>query len=213
VGAAQLALKIGRDTLRSYFLNFGFGSKTEIDLAGEEIGLVKGLRDWRQIDLANAGFGQGIGVTAIQMTSAYAAIANGGILMKPKVVERLVDRNGRQVSFPAEPIRRVISPKTSEIVANLIRSAVEGGESLSLRNLRYRVAGKTGTAEIPVGGKYSTNKTNVTFVGFPFKDRSFVMLVRLEEPSTSTYSALTVVPLWVEMFKEIAPLFNISPDR
>ncbi|HLD96111.1 MAG TPA: penicillin-binding protein 2 [Patescibacteria group bacterium] len=213
VGAARLALKIGRETLRSYFLNFGFGSKTEIDLAGEEIGLIKGLRDWRQIDLANAGFGQGIGVTAIQMTSAYAAIANGGILMKPKVVERLVDRNGRQVSFPAEPIRRVISPKTSEIVANLIRSAVEGGESMSLRNLRYRVAGKTGTAEIPVGGKYSLNKTNVTFVGFPFKDRSFVMLVRLEEPSTSTYSALTVVPLWVEMFKEIVPLFGISPDR
>ena len=213
VGAAQLALKIGRETLRSYFLNFGFGLQLGIDLAGEEAGLVKDLKDWRQIDLANAGFGQGVGVTALQMTSAYAAIANGGILMKPQVVERMVDRNGRQVSFPAEPIRRVISPKTSEIVANLARSAVEGGESMSLRNLKYRVAGKPGTAEIPVGGKYSTNKTNVTFVGFPFKDRSFVMLVRLEEPSTSTYSALTVVPLWVEMFKEIAPLFGISPDR
>jgi len=147
------------------------------------------------------------------MTSAYAAIANGGILMKPQVVERLVDRNGRQVLFPAEPIRRVISPKTSEVAAQLLRSAVEGGESLSLRNLNYRVAGKTGTAEIAIGGRYSPSKTNVTFVGFPFKDRSFVMLIRLEEPTTSTFSAVTVVPLWVEAFKAIAPLFGISPDR
>ncbi|OGC44603.1 hypothetical protein A2V54_00135 [candidate division WWE3 bacterium RBG_19FT_COMBO_53_11] len=213
VGAAKLALEIGRDTLRSYFLSFGFGSKLGIDLDGEEIGLVKELKDWRQIDLANAGFGQGIGVTALQMTSAYAAIANGGILMKPQVVERLVDRNGRQVLFPAEPIRRVISPKTSEVAAQLLRSAVEGGESLSLRNLNYRVAGKTGTAEIAIGGRYSPSKTNVTFVGFPFKDRSFVMLIRLEEPTTSTFSAVTVVPLWVEAFKAIAPLFGISPDR
>jgi cell division protein FtsI/penicillin-binding protein 2 len=213
VGAAKLALEVGQDTLRSYFLSFGFGSKLGIDLDGEEIGLVKELKDWRQIDLANAGFGQGIGVTALQMTSAYAAIANGGILMKPQVVERLVDRNGRQVLFPAEPIHRVISPKTSELVAQLLRSAVEGGESLSLRNLNYRVAGKTGTAEIAIGGRYSPSKTNATFVGFPFKDRSFVMLIRLEEPTTSPFAALTAVPLWAEAFKAIAPLFGISPDR
>jgi len=212
VGAAKLALKIGRDTLRSYFLNFGFGSRLGIDLDGEEIGLVKKIKDWREIDLANAGFGQGIGVTALQMTSAYAAIANGGILMKPKVVERLVDRNGRQVSFPAEPIRRVISLETSERVAQLLRLAVEGGESSSLQNLKYQVAGKTGTAEIAAGVKYS-NKTNATFVGFPFKDRSFVMLIRLEEPSSSPYAGLTAVPLWAEVFREIAPLFGISPDR
>lgn len=212
VGAAQLALKIGRDTLRSYFLNFGFGSTTGVDLAGEEAGLVKKLKDWREIDLANAGFGQGIGVTALQMTSAYAAIANGGVLMKPQIVERIVDRNSRQVSFPAVPIRRVISQETANWVTGLLREAVAGGESLSLRKLNYRVAGKTGTAEIAVGSKYSSSKTNVTFVGFPFKDRSFVMLIRLEEPTSSTFSALTVVPLWVETFKEIAPLFGISPN-
>lgn len=213
IGAAEAALAIGRETLRSYFLNFGFGSSLGIDLSGEEAGLVKKLKDWRQIDLATAGFGQGVGVTALQMASAYAAIANGGILMKPLVVERLVDRNGRQVSFPAEPIRRVISPKTAEVVGELLRSAVEGGESIVLRNLNYRIAGKTGTAQIPVGDKYDPHKTNVTFVGFPFKNRSFVMLIRLEEPTTSTYSATTVVPLWVEAFREIAPLFGISPDR
>uniref|UniRef100_A0A831Z2K4 Penicillin-binding protein 2 n=1 Tax=candidate division WWE3 bacterium TaxID=2053526 RepID=A0A831Z2K4_UNCKA len=213
VGAAKLALEIDRDTLRSYFLNFGFGSQLGIDLEGEEAGLVKELKEWRQVDLANAGFGQGVGVTALQMVSAYAAIANGGVLMKPQVVERLIDRNGRQVNFSPEPIRRVISPETSEVLVELLRTAVEGGESVALRDLNYRISGKTGTAQIPVEGKYDPNKTNATFVGFPFKDRSFVMLIRLEEPSSSTFSATTVVPLWVEVFREIAPLFGISPDR
>jgi len=102
--------------------------------------------------------------------------------------------------------------ETSERVAQLLRLAVEGGESSSLQNLKYQVAGKTGTAEIAAGVKYS-NKTNATFVGFPFKDRSFVMLIRLEEPSSSPYAGLTAVPLWAEVFREIAPLFGISPDR
>ncbi len=213
VGAAKLALEIGRETLRSYFLNFGFGSRLGVDLAGEEAGLVKDLKEWRQVDLATAGFGQGVGVTPLQMAAAYGAIANGGILMKPMVVEKIVDQDGREVTLEPTPIHRVISSETSNVMTQLLRSAVEGGESVALRNMKYRVSGKTGTAQIPVGGKYDPNKTNVTFVGFPFKDRSFVMLIRLDEPTTSTYSATTVVPLWVETFREIAPLFDISPDR
>lgn len=213
IGAAQVALTTGRETLRSYFLNFGFGSRLGIDLEGEEAGSVKELKEWRPVDLANAGFGQGVAVTPMQMASAYVAIANGGILMKPYVVAKIVDRNGREARFSPEPIRRVISPKTSEVMVELLRSAVEGGESLVLRNFRYRVAGKTGTAQIPVGGRYDPNKTNVTFVGFFLKDRPFVMLIRLEEPTASTFSALTVVPLWTEAAAELAPLFGIRPDK
>ena len=213
IGSAKLALEIGEETLRSYFLNFGFGSSTGIDLAGEESGLVKNLRDWRQIDLANAGFGQGIGVTALQMASAYAAVVNGGVLMKPQVVEKIVGRDGRVVSFQAEPIRRVISQETADKVVELLRKADVGGESAALRNLNYRVAGKTGTAEIAVGGKYDLKKTNATFIGFPLRDRSFVMLIKLEEPSSSPYAAFTALPLWAEAFREIAPLFGISPGQ
>jgi cell division protein FtsI/penicillin-binding protein 2 len=213
VGAAKVALKTGRETLRSYFLNFGFGSQLGIDLEGEEAGLVKRLKDWRKVDLATAGFGQGVGITPLQMTAAYGAIANGGILMKPYVVGKIIDRFGREVNFSPQPIRRVITTKTSDTVVELLRSAVSGGESVILRNVRYRIAGKTGTAQIPVGGHYDPNKTNTTFVGFPFKDRSFVMLMRLEKPSTSTYSSTTVVPIWIEAFEEIAPLFGILPDR
>jgi len=213
VGAAQLALKVGSETLRSYFLNFGFGSRLGIDLSGEEAGLVKKLKDWRQVDLATAGFGQGVGVTPLQMAAAYGTIANGGILMKPMVVEKIVNSDGREVAVDPSPIRRVISQKTSDVMVELLRSAVDGGESIILRNFNYRVSGKTGTAQIPVRGRYDPNKTNVTFVGFPFKSRAFVMLIQLQEPATSTFSATTVVPLWVEAFQEIAPLFGITPDK
>lgn len=213
VGAAQIALSTGAETLRSYFLNFGFGSRLGVDLEGEEAGLVKELKDWRQVDLANAGFGQGIAVTPLQMTAAYGALANGGILLKPYVVERIVDRDGRRVDFSPTPIRRVISSQTAQVVGELLKAAVDGGESVALRSLAYRVAGKTGTAEIPLGGHYDKNRTNTTFVGFPYENRAFVMLIRLEEPTTSTFSATTVVPLWIEAFKEIAPLFGLTPDR
>ncbi len=214
VGAAKLALEVGREILRSYFLNFGFGTRLGIDLTSEESGLVKELKDWRQVDLATAGFGQGIAVTPLQMAAAYGAIANGGILMKPLVVEKIVDPSGREVTLSPTPVRRVISVETSNVMTQLLRAAVERGEAVALRKLNYRVAGKTGTAQVPVGGHYDPRKTNVTFVGFPVKDRAFVMLIRLDEPTfPNTYSATTVVPLWVEAFKEIAPLVGISPDK
>jgi len=213
VGAARVAQAIGKEGLRSSFANFGFGSKLGIDLQGEEAGQVKELNDWRNVDLATAGFGQGVAVTPLQMASAYAVLANGGILMKPYVVEKIVGQDGRKVEFSPQPIRRVISAKTSSILVELLRRAVEGGESWVLRDLNYRVSGKTGTAEIPVNGRYDPNKTNTTFVGFPFKEKNFVMVIRLEKPSTSTFSATTVVPLWVEAFEEIAPLLGVLPSR
>lgn len=213
IGAALVAQETGAEALRSYFLNFGFGSQLGIDLEGEEAGLVKPLKEWRAVDLATAGFGQGIAITPLHLASAYATIANGGVMMKPYLVEQIADRSGREVRFSPQPVRRVVSEKTADVVTELIRSAVEGGESVILRGIEYRVAGKTGTAQIPVGGKYDPNKTNVTFVGFPFKDKSFVMVIRLEEPSSSTFSATTVVPLWVEAFRQIAPLMGVLPDR
>ncbi|MDP2735647.1 MAG: penicillin-binding transpeptidase domain-containing protein, partial [bacterium] len=213
IGAAMVAQETGAEALRSYFLNFGFGSQLGIDLEGEEAGLVKRLKDWRAVDLATAGFGQGIAITPLQMASAYATIANGGMVMKPYLVEKIADRSGREIKFSPQPIRRVVSKKTTDVVTELLRAAVEGGESVVLRGIKYRVAGKTGTAQIPVGGKYDPNKTNVTFVGFPFKDKSFVMVIRLEEPTSSTFSATTVVPLWIEAFEQIAPLMGILPDK
>jgi len=213
VGAAKVALQLGKDTLRSYFLKFGFGKPLGIDLEGEEGGKVKPRQEWRQIDLATAGFGQGVAVTPLQMASAAATIANGGVLMKPYVVEKIVTQDGREIKFESEPIGRMVSTETAETMVKMLLAAVEGGEARAFISAKYRIAGKTGTAQIPIRGGYDPHQTNVTFVGFLPKDKPFVMLIRLEKPTTSTYSATTVVPLWVEAMEEIAPLFGVRPDK
>ncbi len=213
VGAAKLALELGKDTLRNYFLKFGLGEPLGVDLEGEEGGKVKTRSDWREIDLATAGFGQGVAVTPLQMANAFATIANGGVLMKPYVVEKIVSHDGKVVEFGPEPKGRAVSPETAETVAEMLLAAVEGGEARRYISKQYRIAGKTGTAQIPVEGGYDPNKTEVTFVGFPPAGRQFVMLLRLTKPTTSTYSADTVVPLWTEAVEEIAPLFGMQPDK
>jgi len=98
-------------------------------------------------------------------------------------------------------------------MVKMLLAAVEGGEARAFISAKYRIAGKTGTAQIPIRGGYDPHQTNVTFVGFLPKDKPFVMLIRLEKPTTSTYSATTVVPLWVEAMEEIAPLFGVRPDK
>ncbi len=213
VGAAKIALKLGREMLRNYFLKFGFGEVLGIDLEGEEGGKVKELYEWREVDLATAGFGQGVAVTPLQMASAATVVANGGMLMKPYVVEKIVKSDGREVSFEPEPLGRVISPKASATMVRMLLAAVEGGEARSFLSSKYKIAGKTGTAQIPVRAGYDPHKTNVTFVGFLPKERPFVMLMRLEKPTAAIYSAETVVPLWVEAVEKIAPLFGVRPDK
>jgi cell division protein FtsI/penicillin-binding protein 2 len=213
VGAAKLALDLGRDVLRAYFLKFGFGEITGVDLEGEEKGMIKPRSEWREVDLATAGFGQGVAVTPLQMANAVAVIANGGMLMEPYVVEAIVSPSGEMVEYEPEPVGRAISAKASEKMAKMLLAATEGGEARAFISSEYRIAGKTGTAQIPTKGGYDPHKTNVTFVGFLPKDRSFVMLLRLERPTTSTYSADTVVPLWVEAMEAIAPLFGVKPDK
>lgn len=213
VGAAKVALKLGKDILRNYFLKFGFGKPLGIDLEGEEGGKVKPHEEWREVDLATAGFGQGVAVTSLQMAYAAAAIANGGMLMKPYVVEKVVAQDGKEINFEPEPVGRVISPEAAETMVQMLLAAVEGGEARAFISSKYRIAGKTGTAQIPIAGGYDPYNTNVTFVGFLPEERPFVMLIRLEKPTKSTYSATTVVPLWVETMEEIAPLFGVRPDK
>jgi len=213
VGAAKLALRLGKETLRNYFLKFGFGEPLGIDLEGEEGGKVKPRSEWREAELATAGFGCGVAVTPLQMASAMAVVANGGMLMKPYIVEKIVGQSGKEVNFEPEPIRRVISPETATTMAEMLLAAVEGGEARAFISHKYRIAGKTGTAFVPIKGGYDPYKTNVTFAGFLPKDKPFVMLIRLEKPTTSNYSATTVVPLWVEAMEEIAPLFGVRPDK
>ena len=212
-GAAWVALeRLGKRILRDYFLKFGLGEKTGIDLEGEAGGIVKPLVEWRPIDLANASFGQGVSVTPIQLATAFSVFANGGNLVRPFLVSEIRDGN-RVISFEPERKRRVISEKTADILVEMLERAAEHGEAKFFITGDYRVAGKTGTAQIPIAGKYDPHKTNATFVGFLSGSRKFVMLVKLEKPSASTYAAETAVPLWMEIAKGLIAYYGIPPDR
>lgn len=217
-GAAHVGLLLGKDRLWEYMQRFGIGTPTRIDLQGEEAGLTKPIQTWRDIDVATAAFGQGISLTPLQLVNAVATIANDGVRMKPYIVKEMHDPSSdARIVYQPQEVERAISTETAQEVKRLMRQVVDQGEFSwfveheGLSN--YPLAGKTGTAQIPIPGGYDRNQTNVTFVGFaPADDPVFVLLVRLHKPKTSTYSAETAVPLWLKMGRELITYFGISPQ-
>ena len=209
VGAGFAASKMGTDTFLKYIRNFGFGTSLQIDLQGEEEGIVKERSDWSGVDLITAAFGQGLSVTPLQMVNALATIANGGKLMKPFVVKKIIGPKN-EIEFKPKEIREVIKPSTAVLMKQLLLSAVEGGEGKKWIPLGYRVAGKTGTAQVPVGGRYSSNQAIASFVGFgPVEDPKFAAIVVLFQPSASIWAVETAEPLFFQLAKELYPYWGI----
>ena len=212
IGMTFVADKLGRDKLYNYIVKFGFGNPTGIDLQEESSGFVRDKDEWREIDLATTSFGQGIAVTPIQMVQAVSAIANGGKLITPKVVEKIT--NDEEESVKPDDIRQVISPKTAAQITEMMTNAVQNGEARAFAPKGYRIAGKTGTAQIPVAGHYDPNKTIASFVGFsPADDPKFVMLVLFNEPSSSPFGSETAAPTFFEIAKEIFNYLGIPPSQ
>ncbi len=212
-GMVFTAKKLGLDKFYSYLENFGFGKQTDIDLEDESVPDIRDKDAWGEIDLATASFGQGIAVTPIQMVRAVSAIANGGNLMEPHIVRLIKDENS---SFEIKPkiIRRVIKESTAQMVKEMMVAAVEEGESRVYKPKGFKVAGKTGTAQIPVAGHYDPNKTIASFVGFaPADDPKFVMLIRYDQPSSSIYGSETAAPTFFEIAKQLFNYYKIAPNE
>ncbi len=212
VGMTFVSQKLGVDRFSDYIRKFGFGSKTGIDVQGEIPGLIRPKDEWRPIDLATASFGQGLAVTPIQMVQAVQAIANGGKLINPRVVEKIVE-NGHEMHTNSPNERQVISQKTSALMTEMMVNAVEKGEAKAFVPKGYSIAGKTGTAQIPVAGHYDPTKTIASFVGFaPAENPRFVMLVRFTEPSSSIFGSETAAPTFFGIAKDIFNYLSISPN-
>ncbi len=210
-GMVYAAKKLGLDKFYAYLNNFGFGDSTDIDLQDESVPDIRPKNAWKEIDLATASFGQGIAVTPIQMVRAVAAIANGGFLMEPHVVKEIKDGESTYEIKP-KVIRQVISDSTSKMVKEMMVAAVENGEAKFTKVRGFRVAGKTGTAQIPVAGHYDPNKTIASFVGFaPADDPKFVMLVRYDQPTSSIFGAETAAPTFFEIAKQLFTYYKIAP--
>ena len=153
IGAAWVGHLVGAQNLEEYFEKFGIGGLSGVDLEGEDTGVMHPYDTWTDIDLATAAFGQGISATPLQVLNAFNAIANGGLLVRPRIVSKVVD-SGEEIEIPVKIVNRVISKQTSDTMVDLLTQAVEGGESKYFNIKTYNVAGKTGTAQVPVGGKY-----------------------------------------------------------
>lgn len=220
-GMVFISQKLGLDKLYSYIHKFGFGELTNVDLQDEHSPPLRLKEEWREIDQATASFGQGIAVTAIQMIKAVSAIANEGKIMEPHVVKSIAeeDQNSLKKTFNIKPkqISQPISSEAAQIVKEMMVQAVDKGEAQFYKKKAglsdFKIAGKTGTAQIPVAGHYDENKTIASFIGFaPADDPKFVILVRYREPSASIFGAETAAPTFFEIAKELFLYYGISPN-
>lgn len=208
VGMVFTARQLGVEKLYDYLERFGIGEKTGVDLEEEATTSLRDPKGWKEIDLATASFGQGVAVTGMQMVRAVGAVANNGIMMVPQVVHSAEDGKTRTVE--PQVARRVISEETAREMTEMLVNAVENGEAKWAKPKGYDIAGKTGTAQIPVAGHYDEEKTIASFVGFaPADDPKFVMLVKLREPETSPWGSETAAPLWFSIARQLFTYLGI----
>lgn len=212
-GMVYVGKKLGVGKLYDYIEKFGFGNLTGIDLQDETSPEIRDKSDWGEIDLATASFGQGIAATALQVVRAVGVIASGGNLMEPHIVRSVIEGD-KVTEIKPKVVGTPISSEAAKTVTSMMVDAVAQGEAKVFAPKGYKIAGKTGTAQIPVAGHYDPNKTIASFVGFaPADDPKFVMIVRYEEPSSSIYGAETAAPTFFEIAKELLPYYNIVPTE
>jgi cell division protein FtsI (penicillin-binding protein 3) len=217
IGASKVAEKMGKDRFYRYIKAFGFGEKTQIGLPGEGKGILHHPRYWSPVALDTISFGHGISVTGIQMISALSAIANGGFLMKPLIIEKMTDEKGRVVqSFQPEVIRRVITDETAKKVVALLKTTTErGGTGEGAVPVGFEVAGKTGTAQKvdSLLRGYAEDRYTSGFMGFaPAEDPRLAVLVVIDEPQENIYGGMVAAPAFKGIVEKALPYLNVFPQ-
>jgi cell division protein FtsI (penicillin-binding protein 3) len=218
IGFTKVAEKLKKDRYFKYIEKFGFGKITGIDMPGEVPGLLRNAESWSAIDLATHAFGQGISATPLQMAMAYAAVANGGFLMRPYVVRRVVSPAG-EVLFENQPhvVRRVISEKTARLLASMLKEVTnEGGTGVMANVEGFEVAGKTGTAQKAdlAHGGYAARKRVASFVGFvPADAPRLVVLVLVDEPEVSVYGGVVAAPVFRNIARGALRQLVVAPQK
>ncbi len=213
-GAVFVAGRLGATDLNAYLHAFGFGQRTGVDLAAETGGIVRPLAEWYPVDLGTISFGQGLAVTPLQLASAYAAIANGGILYKPYVLASRRDADGEHRTAPVA-IRRVISEETSATLRSMLTATVDNGIANAASLKSYSVAGKTGTAQIPSDdGRYIDDAYISSFAGFvPAIDPRMVVVVVLEKPQSKLLGTVPAMNTFKAIATDALRYARVQPDR
>jgi len=218
IGVAKISKKLERERFYRYIRDFGFGDALGVDMPGEVGGTVHSPERWFEVDLAAIGFGQGLTVTTLQMANAVAAIANGGYLMQPYVVDRVLAGDGRIVAqHQPQLLRQVIGEDTAATMREMMAKVVaDGGTGTRGRVPGFRVAGKTGTAQKvdPVTGGYSVDKRVASFVGFvPVDDPKLVLAITIDEPQGVSYGGVVAAPVFSRIAAQALIDMNVAPTE
>ncbi len=216
IGVAKIALQLGRERFGEYIKAMGFGSKSGLEVPGETSGIVRPSKKWPLIQLATVAFGQGISVSALQLAQAYAAVANGGVLQRPRVVRMIRTPDGRTRPAPsAEPLR-VISADTARTLNDMLQAVVndEGGTGARAAVAGIKTAGKTGTAQkVAAGGGYAPDKYVANFVGFvPADEARVVIAVMVDEPEHGKhFGGVAAAPIFQKIAAQTMHIMGLQP--
>ncbi len=211
VGMVRIGDRLGRKKIWEYLKKYGFFERTGIDLQGEGKAIIKPKRKWYPVDYATVTFGQGIAITPIQMIRAFASIVNGGELLWPHVVYKI--DGGVEKIVKKKVLGRTVSPRTSRIIRSMLVKAVEGGLVKWKRPEGYAIGGKTGTAQIPIKGRYDPEKTLASFIGFfPAEKPKVLAMVMLKEPEASPWGSETAAPIFFQLVNDLIVYYNILPE-
>ncbi|WP_055107468.1 stage V sporulation protein D [Paenibacillus ihumii] len=215
-GFVTLGQRLGKETLFKYIKDFGFGSKTGIDLSGEENGILFKLSQVGPVELATTSFGQGVSVTPIQQITAVSAAINGGKLYKPHVTKSWTNPDTGQVVDEVKPtvVRQVISEETSKQVRSALESVVANGTGGNAFIDGYRVGGKTGTAQKVVNGRYSTSEHIVSFIGFaPADDPQIVVYTAVDNPQGIQFGGVVAAPIVRNILTDALEYMEVPPRK
>jgi len=215
-GVIYVEQKVGNDKFLEYVEKFGFGKKTGIDLPGELAGNISNLKTNRDIEYYTASFGQGITVTPLQLVTAYSTLANGGKAVKPRIVKEAILSNGKKKKIEKDFGEKIISQDTSNKIGLMLESNVVNGHGKPAHVPGYRVAGKTGTAQISdkEKGGYIEGQTVGSFAGFgPVDNPKFAMLVVIDYPKDIEWAESTAGPVFGEMAKFLFEYYGVEPTQ
>jgi len=217
IGTVKIARRIGKETLARMIDRLGFGRPTGVGLPGERRGTVRPVSRWGEIELATQAFGQGLTVTPLQMATAYAAIASGGVYHPPKLAVRFVSADGRSEPVPlpadARPEERVLSQSTARTMLTIMQGVTEDGTAKLAAIPGYPVAGKTGTAQKVSNGRYDPSKYLAAFVGIvPADNPRVVIAVMVDEPHGVHYGGVVAAPVFKEIAEATLRYLGVPPS-
>ena len=210
IGSIKLGQRLGKDRLYRWLCSFGFGSRTGVDLPAEARGYLRKPEDWSAISIASIAFGQEISVNSLQILAAVNSVANGGYKVRPSVVDRIISLEGKSVYEQVPERVRVMRPETAAAMSTALEGVVLNGTGKSAALDGYRLAGKTGTAQKVVDGKFSKTMYVASFVGFaPLPHPLVTVLVLIDEPKDSIYGGEVAAPVFREIVRELLPSPNV----